>query len=127
MLNVDIGGSGPVFDGRARAAAKDYVEAAVDDVAATGLRDVQTNLARVLRHPTGSYQSHIKDRASGTRHVIHDDRVVYGPWLEGVGSRNAPETVFAGYSTFRLTAQALEKKAGQIAERTLPRYLERMQ
>jgi hypothetical protein len=33
---------------------------------------------------------------------------VYGPWLEGVGSRNFPVTRFRGYHAFRVAAQELK-------------------
>jgi hypothetical protein len=118
---------GPVFDGRALVALDDFTEAAVDDVAETGFRDIHFTLTRVLKHPTGYYQSHIRDRALGASHVLYDDRVIYGHWLEGTGSRNTPVTKFEGYFTFRRVAQHLQKKAPAIAKRVLQRYLGRMQ
>lgn len=118
---------GPLFDGRADRAITDYSEAVVEDVADQGFRDVHFTLARVLKYPTGYYQSHIRDRALGSAHVIYDDRVIYGAWLEGVGSRNAPVTRFEGYFTFRRVAVHLNKKAPAIAQRVLQRYLGRMQ
>lgn len=125
-VHVSVEVSGPVFDGRAHRALDDYAEQVVDDVAEQGFRDIHFTLARVLKHPTGYYQSRIRNRAVGSARVLYDDRVIYGPWLEGIGSRNAPVTRFAGYFTFRRVAQALTKKAPQIAERTLRRFIGRM-
>ena len=48
---------------------------------------------------------------------IHDSKVVYGPWLEGIGSRNA-KSRFKGYAMFRNAKQQLEKlKAGIVNNR----------
>lgn len=125
-IHTEVHVNGPIFDARIHAAIDDYAQAVVDDVADQGFRDVHSTLSRVLRHPTGYYQSRIRNQAVGSAQVIHDDRVIYGRWLEGTGSRNSPVTRFPGYFTFRLVAQALNKKAPQIAERTLRRFIGRM-
>jgi hypothetical protein len=41
---------------------------------------------------------------------------VYGPWLEGVGSRNAT-TRFKGYRAFRKAANALERHIEDLGDR----------
>jgi hypothetical protein len=45
---------------------------------------------------------------------------VYGPWLEGVGSRNNT-TRFKGYHAFRNAAQALQQRFEGMGERLLSR------
>lgn len=77
--------------------------------------EIQMRLAKVLKNPTGYYQSRITTNRVGEAHVVTDGTVVYGPWLEGTGSRN-DETRFKGYFTFRLVAQKVEAKASSIAE-----------
>lgn len=125
-IKVDVDTHGPVFDGRAQAAARAYVAAATEEIASEGKQDVDTRLPQVLRNPTGYYQAHItNDRVTATSWRIHDDMVIYGPWLEGVGSRNKT-TRFKGYFTFRLVGQQLKGKAVAIAERVLPQYLRAM-
>jgi hypothetical protein len=52
---------------------------------------------------------------------VHDDGVIYGPWLEGTGSRNAPVTRFPGYGSFRRASQQLDREIGGIADRILTR------
>lgn len=121
---VDL--DGPLFNGHAPAVLDDITEAVADDVAEVGFRDIHFTLARVLRNPTGHYQSQIRDRAFGSTHVLYDNRVIYGHWLEGTGSRNAPVTRFAGYFTFRRVTWALNKKAPQIAEQTVRRHIGRL-
>ena len=127
-MHATIHAGGPVLDGGAPAIMDDYTQAVVDDVAGQGFDDVGFTLHRVLKHPTGYYQSQIRNRALGAHtRVLYDNRVIYGAWLEGVGSRNSPVTRFEGYFTFRRVAQALNRKAGPIAERTLRRFLGRLQ
>lgn len=48
--------------------------------------------------------------------VVHDDiDKPYGPWLEGVGSRNGPDG-FPGYHSLRDAANQTESEAEDIAE-----------
>lgn len=66
--------------------------------------------------------------------VIRGDLVHYGAWIEGTDTLNAKvwegrvdrglSARFPGYHTFRIIAQELDKMAGDIAERELPRYIE---
>ncbi len=116
---------GPLFDGRARGALRDYRKAVEEALADDLLINIQTRLRLVLRNPTGYYQRRVrKTRATGHPRVT-DSRVIYGPWLEGTGSRNVT-TSFKGYSTFRLMAQRTQRNAVRIAERIAPRYVARM-
>jgi hypothetical protein len=58
--------------------------------------------------------------------VISDSRVVYGPWLAGVGSRNFPVTKFKGYDHWIKTRHELNSRKRGIGERLLRRYTGRM-
>jgi hypothetical protein len=57
--------------------------------------------------------------------AVTDSGVIYGPWLEGTGSRNRT-TRFKGYATFRKAAQELDRRAFRIAAAMLDRYVRRM-
>jgi hypothetical protein len=116
---------GPLFDGQADQAAADLCDRIEREVAAEGARMVRNNLHGVLRNPTGYYESHVQAEPTGGDWEVTDNGVVYGPWLEGTGSRNRT-TRFKGYSTFRRTAQELERRADGIAERAAPEYVRRM-
>lgn len=118
--------SGPMFNGQAAKAIDDAVAQITRETAAQGQRDVLERLGHVLRHPTGKYESRIRvAETSNTLAKVDDQRSVYGPWLEGTGSRNS-STRFKGYSTFRKVIQALDRKSLAIAERVIARYLGRM-
>lgn len=125
--DIDVRATGPVFDGRARRAARDYCNRVDDEVAEEAADRVRKTLHTVLRHPTGYYESHIRaEHRSAHVSVVTDGGVVYGPWLEGVGSRNRT-TRFKGYSTFRRVRQGIQQDAGNIARRILPQYVSRME
>jgi hypothetical protein len=89
----------------------DINEAVADKV----LTDVKTKLHDVLMHPTGYYESHVQTSTQTDSMVISDGGVIYGPWLEGLSSRNA-RSRFKGYSTFRKVAQQAEQEAQTAAD-----------
>lgn len=116
---------GPIFDGRAEVALLEMCDKIDDEVARAGKAEVLATLGSVLRHPTGYYESQITTTGNGNSTDITDGGVIYGPWLEGVGSRNRT-TRFKGYATFRRVAQQLDAQAGPIAERVADVYVRRM-
>lgn len=118
--------SGPMFDGRAKAAVDAFIVAATGEVADQGVNDVKQTLGAVLKHPTGYYESRIQSSRQRDDHVIDDGGVIYGPWLEGTSSRNQT-TRFKGYATFRKVTQRLQAKSGDIAQRVIGTFLSRMQ
>lgn len=127
MISIRTESHGPVFDGRASVAARDFAEALSEDVAEDGRRKVQQNLKGSLRHPTGYYQSHVRVEArSSLVHVVTDNGVVYGPWLEGTGSRNQT-TRFKGYASFRRAVQATEAGVDSKATEDFRKYKSRME
>lgn len=117
--------SGPMFDGRAALAVKQYVPAVAEDVGKVAVSRVHSGTG-IFRHPTGAYESRITLDGQGNSVTIHDQNSVYGPWLEGTGSRNK-STRFKGYHFWRKALQETEARAGAVAERTLQPYLHRMQ
>lgn len=124
-VSFDVDTHGPLFDGRATAAISAYLDASEQEIGQYGTNVIRNNLGTVLKHPTGHYQSRIMtDRVEGNS-VISDDKVIYGPWLEGVGSRNKT-TRFKGYATFRRMTIVIQNNAVTVAEKILPEYLRRM-
>lgn len=111
--------SGPIFDGRAVAAAARFTVAAEDAIAKEAENRIHARLGEVLKHPTGYYEGHIHTERAVTDLVVTDTPVVWGPWLEGVGSRNYPKTRFKGYHTFRLVSQKLDADSALLAEKEL--------
>jgi hypothetical protein len=115
--------TGPLFDGRLAADLTRACDEAADLIAQTGHDEVEAYLGTHLKHPTGYYESRVRvDRQQDDR-VIDDGGVVYGPWLEGVGSRNFPRTRFRGYRTFRTVTQTLDREAGRITEEVISQHI----
>ncbi|MGW5467686.1 hypothetical protein [Streptomyces chartreusis] len=126
-MDIDVRTSGPIFDGRAQRAARDYCRRVDNEIAEHAANQVRQTLHTVLRHPTGYYESQIRVEQRGELNsIVTDGGVIYGPWLEGVGSRNRT-TRFKGYFTFRRVRQQIQAEAGPLAERILPLYISRME
>lgn len=128
-IDVDIDTRGPIFDGRAERALRDFIDDAPYEIAREGI-DVWLGVYRPqVRHPTPYYEHLItRDRVEfGVSRVWDGGECVYGPWLEGTGSRNSPATRFPGYWSMRKSTPKLQALAGPVAERLLRRdHLRRM-
>lgn len=123
-VDVDVTYRGPLFDGRTQAAIHAGMADAVWEVAKTGRGMLGIEYIKTFKEPTGYYESRTQaDRVSDELAVIHDNDVIYGPWLEGTGSRNYPVTRFKGYANWRRVTQMLEKAAKPIAEKSIDQHL----
>jgi hypothetical protein len=124
VYQVDVDVSGPLFDGRTEAALRAGMADAVWEVAKVGRGMLGVEYIKTFKNPTGYYESKTEaDRVSDELAVIHDNDVIYGAWLEDVGSRNYPVTRFKGYRNWRTVAQLLQKAAKPIAEQVISRHL----
>lgn len=117
--------NGPLFNGRAEAAIESFLAETVQQVANTGVNDVKAVLDAVLQKPTGNYERHIVTERQQNDVAVTDSQIIYGPWLEGVGSRNRT-TKFKGYFTFRKTTQTLAGKVPSIADTVLKKFISGM-
>lgn len=146
-LDADVNASGPLFDGRAvaeMAIATDHIR---DELADRAIRLVSINFAGSIRENHGVFMSQItairnthfflyggaRSRKTYVMPIVVEDPAVetvvttenamYGPWLEGTGSRNLT-TRFKGYFGYRRAAQQLDDEAEIIAEEVLEPYIE---
>ena len=122
-LDVSTSSRGPIFDGRAQRVANQFVDRYERNLAEEGRTILLGELDRVLKTQTPYYTTQIK--VENGRHIT-DSRVVYGPWLAGVGSRNYPVTRFKGYDHWITTRHQLNERKQGIGERLLRRYTGRM-
>jgi hypothetical protein len=74
----------------------------------------------------GHYRRNIKSKMKDLHAVIEDGMVVYGPWLEGIGSRNGPRPRFPGYRQFRITENYLQKKSNKVFTAHLSSFVRKM-
>lgn len=131
MIAITVDLHGPVAEGHGTEILDDYLIDAVWDVAYQGLSEVSTVLNASIQHPTPYYETQTTVNwgafSGGASAIVHDRGIVYGPWLEGIGSRNFPKTSFKGYHAFEKgTAILNDGAAVRVAEATLQRYLPRL-
>lgn len=127
MTDVEVTVTGPLFDGRAAREFAAYANEAREQIAEFGEEHVLNLMGLAFQHPTGYYESNVTtERASADVSRVHDSGVVYGPWLEGVGSRNRARPGFPGYEHWRKTKVILAARAPEMAQRLLERYLPRV-
>lgn len=104
---------GPIFQ-NPTARIEAFLNLAEERVAEEGVNMVLQRLNVVLKNPSGYYESKIQTERVGDNWEVNDTRrVLYGPWLEGTGSRNS-STRFKGYRTFRTVKQELDSKTPGI-------------
>ncbi|MET7441191.1 hypothetical protein ACFYQQ_01230 [Streptomyces sp. NPDC005496] len=126
-MSIDIDFQGPLFDGRAMNAIQDACEDARDDIAAYAEERVLMGTSANFRTRTPYYETMVTTtNVGGDTALVHDQGVIYGPWLEGVGSRNAPVTRFGGYHFWRAAKGAVAARGPQIAEAAVQRHLPEM-
>ncbi|MDH6116910.1 hypothetical protein ABH930_000329 [Kitasatospora sp. GAS204A] len=117
---------GPTVEGMAEPLIGLMMEGAVAELASYTKHEVSMELINVLQHPTGYYESRIvAEPVSAEQWSINDSNVIYGPWLEGIGSRNAT-TRFKGYATFRRVQGRMSQKATAIVQAWVDRTVGRL-
>lgn len=113
-VNVSTTTKGMLFSvAKSKAAAKRAVIKANEALAQYAYDLVMQRLSRVLRNPTGYYQSNIQVDRKEIYRGVSDGGVVYGGWLEGV-ARNNRGSRFKGYHTFREVRQEVNKNKDKI-------------
>jgi hypothetical protein len=126
-MGIDIRVEGPLFDGRAARAMQDAADEAREDIAEFAEEYALAFMRASFRNPTGYYESRVKtSRVTADTSRVHDSGVVYGPWLEGVGSRNRPRPGFPGYQHWRQTKDLVRMRGPMIADRAVQRHLPEM-
>lgn len=123
MIGVEFEFRGPLFDGTAA----EVLGRAIGDCQkkeADAAEEVwQAYMDASFQHPTGYYQSHVNIAQRGRDLVVNDRGVIYGFWLEGIGSRNYPVTRFKGYAAARRARQHVEAMTLEICEPILDRAI----
>lgn len=123
MTGTRIDKRGPVFDGRLEKSIADAENTSEKRIATLGASMVRSRLQLVLKKQTPFYRLRVVAKPDPPRWKITDQGVIYGPWLEGNGSRNFPVTRFRGYHTFKFVSQELQDRAGNITEEVVVKYL----
>lgn len=123
MDDVTVVRIGNILNGKARVIARAWIWRAVEGMADEVYDQVQARLEQVLVHPTGYYQSQITRTRQIDSIIVDDGGVIYGPWLEGIGSRNYPATRFKGYATFRKVTARIMRNAPMYVQKRVPELI----
>ncbi len=101
---------GVFLEGRDGPIIRGFFEDAKQLVAKAGEDQIRERVGRRAKHPSGSFAGavHTKDFKKGRTIQADYPQILYGPWLEGVSTRNA-STRFKGYRMFRLTRTWLRR------------------
>lgn len=115
--SLDVHLSGPTLEGLGPTVVDRMLAEATTELADYTRFEVLMQLDQVLQNPTGYYESQIVDQTINPwLHSINDSNVIYGPWLEGIGSRNRPRPGFPGYHTFRTVKNRMEQRTKVIMQ-----------
>lgn len=97
-----------------------------DSVADTVLDMWRDTLDYNIRVNRDRYISETRVTRMDDAAVLNDGTSLYGPWLEGTGSRNAPVTRFKGYGSARDVAQRAQEDISTIAEPAVAQLVEEL-
>ena len=127
QLDVSVTLHGPFFHGAPPSQVMvETLHGTVLELVNEGEKDVDAQLYPGHGLLTGHYRRNVHGEMTSTLHgKVHDSGVVYGPWLEGVGSRNASSR-FRGYAMFRNARQRLEGRKLEILKKWVAKAIGRM-
>lgn len=121
-VNVSVSAKSGILNGaKTKAAGARLVIEMNELLAQEAMTRVLNMLGRVLKHPTGYYESRIAVERRAIYRGVTDNRVRYGGWLEGVDPRNRT-TRFKGYHTFREVKQSINRDKERIIAPALRKY-----
>jgi hypothetical protein len=116
---------GPIFDGRAEREVTALLRDAQEQVAAQGSSILHGFMDATFKNPTPYYETQVTTDSRAGDLVVNDRGIVYGPWLEGIGTRNRT-TRFKGYRNWRRARQELARQAPDLVARVARKYILRM-
>ena len=135
-LETKINMEGPIFTGGAARKFRGALEGAVKELVEAGegrlLEQLRPRPAGVFLSVaeagprTGNYRRTISIQVNNLNGIITDGGVVYGPWLEGISSRNGAPPRFPGYSTFRRLNDWLNERSKPVFQGHVKSWVRRM-
>jgi len=117
---------GPLFTGQAPEAVAGFLTDLTQAVGDKSVEHFRFMAMATYKDPTPYYWTKVQtERVSAERVRVHDDMVVYGPWLEGIGSRNRTSR-FKGYRLWRKNFQDTKAMVTRIAAAQFNNLLRRL-
>lgn len=127
-MSSDVEFRGPFFNtGEWDGLVRHFMGDMTMNVADQGTRELRTNMFSTFKVPTGAYERTVKASSlSFGAAKIDGEGTVYAWWLEGIGSRNAPVTRFAGYHLFLKETAKLNRGVMKYVEGDVRRFVEQV-
>jgi hypothetical protein len=130
MATTRIKLSGPLFDGSAEEAAKDFTDSLAFEIAEIGRDWIKLDTQRMTKSgsDTGAAAAGVELSGGNGQYIIRGGirKGEYAwPWLEGTSRRNQ-STGFKGYHSFRRTRARMRRQVTPWAQVELEKYLARM-
>jgi hypothetical protein len=126
VIGAEVEIHGSFLTGNPLPAIDNFVTEVTWVVAGQGLADWHQKLNQRLKDPTPYYETQLMvERQTPEIVWAHDRGVIYGPWLEGTGSRNRT-TKFKGYKSVRETTQELQRKVPTIVQPYVEQLIHRL-
>lgn len=130
---ADISYDGPIFDSYERDMATAHAEEDIKDAVqqdtyekVAQLGQSQFKYVDKSRHEVpGKWLFSLRKGWEGDDATVYTD-IIYGYWLEGIGSRNFPKTRFRGYRMWRETTQFIQANVQEISEPAIEKAVERL-
>ena len=131
MADVTVRFTGPLFDGVAEILVEEYcgkLERVLGERAFDVFHEMLDDSIRVNH---GVYTGYIRLTQDERGTVVDDgwsenNDLPYGLWLEGIGSRNSPVTIFEGYHSLERTREQIESEVEDTAYELLDGLIEEM-
>lgn len=126
-MSFNITYSGALFDGVAVTELKAAEAALQREIAEYAEFQWQMNMTESFQNPSEPprYQSHVNIAKRGGDLVVNDgwpgSGLAYGPWLEGLGTRNAT-TKFKGYRSMERARNSVAQKVDAIAKPIIDKF-----
>jgi CRISPR/Cas system-associated endonuclease Cas3-HD len=125
QIDIDVSGSGPLLTGNERVVIGSFIQEAQEEIAAQISSHVHSILNARIRNPTPYYETQITTQRMQEDLVVHDRKIVYGPWREGISRANARSS-FKGYHAFEEASTRTQPEVPRIVLAVMRRYLGRL-
>jgi hypothetical protein len=121
-----MGTTGPIFEPGWLGQFKKGITESRHEVAEHGLERWMFNMNSSFQTQTPYYAVHARLRKFPHQDIVDDQQIVYGYWLEGIGSRNFPVTRFKGYRAMGRAFGLVKAHAVDIFTRAMGRHVRGM-
>lgn len=128
---TDVSLTGPLFDGRAAEWTRQAAADMRHDIADELLDTWNAGMEGAFRVNGHVYQSFAHTVDDGDDTLVNDgygvtNDLAYGPWLEGLGSRNAPVTRFPGYHALATATAYTDRAVPDIVQPRVDALVDRI-